>query len=385
MIVDVLRGSKNKKLLNLGFNELSTYGIMKEYSSDGLKEFINILIAHGYLEVNEEFSTVALNNLSYKVVKGDIKVLLKDVNIESNRVEINDLFDKLSSLRREIAQEEKKAPYMIFGDGTLREMSVKYPIDKEEMLEISGVGEIKYERYGERFIEIIKEYVIDNNIKKEVAIDNKEPEEIEDDYFEVNSDKELLERLIKLREGFANKLNLPVSMVLSKNTLKEISGRYPNTLDKLKDIGGIGPKKIEGYGDSIIEEVDNYIIEKGLNPIWKEKKRKKLIIDGETRSASEITLDRLNMGEEIESVSEDMEISISTILGYVTDYIKSTGDSSIKIDLDKYYNKEDEEIILNAINKHGIDKIQVIKKALPDYIKYECIRAVILKRKIMQE
>ena len=385
MIVDVLRGSKNKKLLNLGFNELSTYGIMKEYSSDGLKEFINILIAHGYLEVNEEFSTVALNNLSYKVVKGEIKVLLKDVNIESNRVEINDLFDKLSLLRREIAQEEKKAPYMIFGDGTLREMSIKYPIDKEEMLKISGVGEIKYERYGERFIEIIKEYVIANNIKKEVAIDNKETEEIEDDYFEVNSDKELLERLIKLREGFANKLNLPVSMILSKNTLKEISGRYPNTLDKLKDIGGIGPKKIEGYGDSIIEEVDNYIIEKGLNPTWKEKKRKKLIIDGETRSASEITLDRLNMCEEIESVSEDMEISISTILGYVTDYIKSTGDNSIKIDLDKYYNKEDEEIILNAINKHGIDKIQVIKKSLPDYIKYECIRAVILKRKIMQE
>ena len=91
------------------------------------------------------------------------------------------------------------------------------------------------------------------------------------------------------------------------------------------------------------------------------------------------------MGEEIESISEDMEISISTILGYVTDYIKSTGDNSIKIDLDKYYNKDYEEIILNAINKHGIDKIQVIKKALPDYIKYEWIRAVILKRKIMQE
>ena len=385
MIVDVLRGSKNKKLLNLGFDELSTYGIMKEYSSDGLKEFINILIAHGYLAVNEEFSTVALNNLSYKVVKGEIKVLLKEINIESNRVEINDLFDKLSSLRRTIAQDEKKAPYMIFGDGTLREMSIKYPISKEEMLQISGVGEIKYERYCEKFIEVIKEYIIENNIKKEVAIDNKESEEIEDDYFEVNSDKELLERLIKLREGFANKLNIPVSMVLSKNTLKEISGRYPNTIDNLKDIGGIGPKKIEAYGDSIIEEVDNYIIEKGLNPIWKEKKRKKLIIDGETRSTSEIALDRLNIGEDIERISDDMEISVSTILGYLTDYIKSTGDNSIKIDLDKYYNKDYEEIILNAIDKHGIDKIQVIKKSLPDYIKYEWIRAVILKRKIIKE
>ena len=77
MIVDVLRGSKNKKLLNFGFDEISTYGIMKEYSSDGLKEFINILIAHGYLDVNEEFSTVALNNISFKVIKGEVEVLLK--------------------------------------------------------------------------------------------------------------------------------------------------------------------------------------------------------------------------------------------------------------------------------------------------------------------
>lgn len=385
MIVDVLRGSKNKKLLNFGFDEISTYGIMKEYSSDGLKEFINILIAHGYLDVNEEFSTVALNNISFKVIKGEVEVLLKEVNIESNKAENNDLFDKLRYLRREIAEEEKKAPYMIFGDGTLREMSIKYPINKDEILQVSGVGEIKYERYGERFIEIIREYVANNNIKKEVAIEEVQLEEIEDDYFEVNSDNELLERLMKIREELSKKINMPVSMVLSKNTLKEISGRYPDTLDKLKDIGGIGPKKIEGYGQQIVEEVNNYIIEKGLEPTWKEKKRKKLIIDGETRASSEIALDRLNMGEEIEYISEDMEISISTILGYVTDYIKVTGDYSIKIDLDKYYDKENEDIILNSINKNGIDKIQVIKKSLPDYIKYEAIRAVILKNKFMND
>ena len=384
MIVDVLRGSKNKKLLNLGFDELSTYGIMKEYSSDGLKEFINILIAHGYLEVNEEYSTVALNNISFKVIKGEVKVLLKEVNIESNRVEINDLFEKLRLLRQEIAQEERKAPYMIFGDGTLREMSIKYPITKEEILEVSGVGEIKYERYGERFIEIIKAYVIENNIEKEAAVDKSLAEEIEDDYFEVNSDEELLGRLIKIREEFAKKLNLPVQMILSKNTLKEISGRYPDTLEKLKDIGGVGPKKIEAYGQQIVEEVNRYVIEKGINTVWKEKKRKKLIIDGETRGASEIVLDRLNMGEDIEIISDDMEISISTILGYITDYIKSSGDYSIEVDCDKYYHKEDEKMILDAVNKNGIDKIQAIKKSLPDYIKYEAIRAVILNNIILK-
>ena len=381
MIVDVLRGSKNKKLLNLGFDELSTYGIMKEYSSDGLKEFINILIAHGYLDINEEFSTVALNSLSYKVVKGELKVLLKDVNIESNSVEVNGLFEKLSLLRREISQKENKAPYMIFGDGTLREMSIKYPINKEELLKVSGVGEIKYERYGERFIDLIKEYVIENNIKK--AQSEKEFAEIDDDYFEVKSDEELFLRLVKVREGLANKFNLPVSMILSKNTLKELSGRYPDDIEKLKDIGGIGPKKIEKYGEVIINEINNYIIEKGINPVWNEKKRRKLIIDGETRSTSEIVMDRLNMKEDIESISEDIEVSISTILGYVTDYIRATGDYSIDIDLEKYYDKNDEYIILEAINKNGIDKIQSIKKSLPDYIKYEAIRAIILKRKIM--
>ena len=133
---------------------------------------------------------------------------------------------------------------MIFGDGTLREMSIKYPITKEEILEISGVGEIKYERYGERFIEVIKLYVIENNIEKEMAVDKNQLEEIEDDYFEVNSDKELLERLIKIRSDFAKKLNIPVQMILSKNTLKEISGRYPDTLENLKDIGGINIFKI---------------------------------------------------------------------------------------------------------------------------------------------
>lgn len=278
---------------------------------------------------------------------------------------------------------------MIFGDGTLREMSIKYPTTKVEILEISGVGEIKYERYGEKFISIIKEYIIENNIKKEIVIENVSQEteenlEREDNYFEINTNEELLERLINIRQGFANKLNLPVSMVLSKNTLKEISGRYPNNLEMLKDIAGIGPKKIEAYGDKIVEEVDKYIIEKSINPIWKEKKRKKLIIDGETRSVSEIALDRMNMGEEIEAISEDMEISISTILGYVTDYIKSTGDYSISIDVDRYFDKDNEKMILDAINKNEIDKIQAIKKSLPDYIKYEAIRAVILKNFILK-
>ena len=91
MIVDVLRGSKNKKLLDFGFNELSTYGIMKDYSNENLKTFINTLVSHGYLELiknigyNGTYPTVKLNDLSTKVLKGEIH-RVDEKQIPCNRI-----------------------------------------------------------------------------------------------------------------------------------------------------------------------------------------------------------------------------------------------------------------------------------------------------------
>ena len=163
------------------------------------------------------------------------------------------------------------------------------------------------------------------------------------------------------------------------NTLKEISGRYPKTLDELKDISGIGPKKIESYGEIIINEVNNYILKNNIDAVWQEKKRKKVIIDNETRKVDEIAIDMLKNNIKIDEVSKEIEVSISTILGYVTDYIKEFGENGFNINLNDFYNEEEEETILKAINKVGYEKISLIKKELPDYIKYEAIRAVILK------
>ena len=68
-----------------------------------------------------------------------------------------DLFEKLRALRLEIAREESMPPYIIFSDKTLIDMCVKKPSNKEEMLNVSGVGEHKFAKYGERFIERINE------------------------------------------------------------------------------------------------------------------------------------------------------------------------------------------------------------------------------------
>ena len=163
MIVDVLRGSKNKKLVDFKLNELTTYGIMKDYSKDDLKEFINTLIANGYLNYNGEFPVVTPNEKSRNIVMGEEKVLFKEERKVQRIVEDNELFIILKNLRREIAENEGVPPYIVFGDNTLKEMSLRMPINKEQLLDISGVGEKKIDKYGDEFINKVKEY-IENNL-----------------------------------------------------------------------------------------------------------------------------------------------------------------------------------------------------------------------------
>ncbi|ATD55331.1 DNA helicase RecQ [Clostridium chauvoei] len=378
MVVDVLRGSKNKKVSQFGFDNISTYGIMKDYSNEDLKTFINTLVAQGYLDlVQGTYPTLKLNNLSMKVLKSEKEVKLKEFKVERKLKDTNKLFEILKVLRLNISRKENLPPYIIFGDGTLREMSIKYPIQKEDMLKISGVGEGKYNKYGIYFREEIEKYVKENNI--DIDKNNNVESDLSDFPFEVVTDKGLLEELLNLRDKFAKKEGVPRQKILAKNSLKEISGRYPMNIEELKDIGGVGSKKIELYGDEIIEKVKTYVSEKNIQVHWTEKKRRKLIIDGETRGNDEIALDSLKEGKKLEDISEEIEISISTILGYVADYIKETGDSNFSLDLKKYYNAEDRDNILKACNKNGYDKISIIKKQLSDTIKYEAIRAVILE------
>lgn len=164
MIVDVLRGSKNKKLVDFKLNELTTYGIMKDYSKDDLKEFINTLIANGYLNYNGEFPVVTPNEKSRNIVMGEEKVLFKEERKVQRIAEDNELFIILKDLRKEIAENEGVPPYIVFGDNTLKEMSLRMPINKEQLLDISGVGEKKIDKYGDEFINTVKEYIENNSL-----------------------------------------------------------------------------------------------------------------------------------------------------------------------------------------------------------------------------
>ena len=179
MVVDVLRGSKSSRILSLGFDNLSTYGIMKDYPKDSLRDLISYLITEGYIKsVGDKYPVLMLTPLSNDVLFNGAKVYTKlklnkaESRSASNKAQTNtiqtkfdeNLFAILSDLRKKIANENFIAPFIVFSDVSLKQMSTFYPTDAESMLKIEGVGLNKLVKYGNVFIEAISDYASKNNI-----------------------------------------------------------------------------------------------------------------------------------------------------------------------------------------------------------------------------
>ena len=158
VLIDVLRGMVGPKIINDKLNQLSTYGIMKDYSSKFIRDFIKVLIEYGYVSLRQgTYSMLQLNEKSYKILKSDLKVVLKLEADNEEKILNNMLFNKLKLWRRNVAIQEGVKPYIIFSDATLIELCNKLPQNEEELLEIRGMGEKKFKKYGEKLIELLKE------------------------------------------------------------------------------------------------------------------------------------------------------------------------------------------------------------------------------------
>lgn len=180
-IAEVLRGSNRSKIKENGHDRLSVYGIGKEHSIDYWLHVIRQLIYHGYLIQNiAAYNTLQLTERARKILKGEIALSLAKPRLEIvkksrlNRYarainlttilsyEERILFGYLKKLRKDIADSEDVPPYIIFSDATLLEMVQTMPESKQQLLNVTGVGKIKLEKYGNLFLDKIKEYMINN-------------------------------------------------------------------------------------------------------------------------------------------------------------------------------------------------------------------------------
>ena len=172
-VSEVLRGSKRAEMKALRLDQLSTYGIMKDYSDKALKEFMSSLIADRYIEVEGlQYPILQVSDLGKRALKNREKIEVKPVvaqilqkpdAIQQHQVQDNVPFDevlyeRLRSIRMDLAFAQNVPPFLVFSDKTLKEFCRHLPTTDREFLQISGVGEKKLETYGEAFMKVIREY-----------------------------------------------------------------------------------------------------------------------------------------------------------------------------------------------------------------------------------
>ncbi|WP_430385365.1 DNA helicase RecQ [Bianquea renquensis] len=178
MVVDVLRGSKGKRLQTLSLDELSTYGSLADESETRIREIITQLELMGCLEVTAgEYPILRLFRQKAKEVlhsEEPIRMkIVKDVPMDKGGhgresamsaagTATSRLFERLRRLRASIAASSHVPSYVVFSDATLRDMCSKMPITEEEFLKVSGVGQAKLEKYGPLFLDEIKAFLMES-------------------------------------------------------------------------------------------------------------------------------------------------------------------------------------------------------------------------------
>ncbi len=172
IVIDTVAGAKTARLEEIGAVRYQSYCVLAGSNRNLLKRLIEQLVLEGYLTVGN-YQEMKLGDITglknpeahvlVKITDEDkrpeqiARVKKKSKGMESLTSAGLKLFDKLRELRHKIAREEGMPPYIIFSDKTLIDMAVKVPVSQSEMLSVSGVGENKYNKYGERFLAIIEE------------------------------------------------------------------------------------------------------------------------------------------------------------------------------------------------------------------------------------
>ncbi|MCB1684721.1 MAG: HRDC domain-containing protein, partial [Pseudomonadales bacterium] len=174
-VIDVLRGQNRDKVLGFGHDRLSTFGIGTEFSDRQWRSILRQLVVRGYLSVDHaRYGALRLTEESRALLRGEETLRLREdpeptrarraARISGGRkpIELNiedeELMDALRALRKEIADEQGVPPYVVFHDATLIEMIQVRPASPADLLEISGIGQSKLEKYGQKFLDLLGEF-----------------------------------------------------------------------------------------------------------------------------------------------------------------------------------------------------------------------------------
>lgn len=196
--IEILRGVESQKLIDRGHQSLSTYGIGKHRSQDEWRHLVRALLHQGLLEESGDgYPVLRLVEASRAVLKGERKLLVAPpagrerarggkkagaVASAPPQPQAEALFERLRTLRKEIADAQGVPPYVVFGDASLREMGTQQPCDADAFQAISGVGSRKLAQYGPAFTAVIRAFRAEQGLAgKESAASFERPMRTDED------------------------------------------------------------------------------------------------------------------------------------------------------------------------------------------------------------
>lgn len=257
-LIDVILGNdSDERVTELKHHELNVFGIGKDHVKTWWRRLFRQLISQSYIDVDPEFGSLKLTDKSKLILKGKESFYLRDVVKAKNKSKTSEevdlgrhdtiLWHALKKLRMDLASDQGVPPYVIFSDASLLEMVKKRPVEGEKFMYISGVGEYKLAKYGEVFIQVIK----DNPLP--AKLDNRLEEDVN----------------VSLDHFLEHK---------SVETVAEVLGINVNTvymhLSKAIAIGLVDKKDVTGLEDGDIDyiiqmaEMTGYLEEKKLKPVF---------------------------------------------------------------------------------------------------------------------
>lgn len=334
LVTDVLKGSNSAKIRSLGFENLSTYGIMRDYSKDTIKNIISFLISEGYIiSIGDKYPILSLstsaNDILFKnksvFIKRKIEKIstsnkhnkLENMNNSSNIEDLQydeNLFSLLKSVRMSIAKELHIPPFIVCTDVSLKQMSTFFPLTVENLLQIHGIGAHKVEQYGEVFLNTISNYVIENNI-------------------DVSS------------KSITNGINSGSTDINNKfENIDNISENSSKTTDICSNISSMSCD---------------------ITSVIKEKKEETYIA----------TYNLYNSGKSIDEIADIRGLTRTTI----ENHLLKCYENDLDIDLTRCINTPYENDIVSAITKLGSEKLRPLKDILPEEVSYFDIKYYVLK------
>ncbi|MFS0779356.1 DNA helicase RecQ [Neobacillus sp. 3P2-tot-E-2] len=282
LTAQVLTGSKNKKVTEMGFDKLTTYGIMKEKGSKEVSDFIEFLISQELIAIEQgQFPTIYVSPKGKDVLLGKEQVHRRET-VKVREISKDDpLFETLREVRRAIAETEKVPPFVIFSDAALKDMCARLPRTNEEFLNVSGVGELKLKKYGLNFIQAIRSFCEAHPDRQSEQIPTAAPKKpakksIGDSHletFQLHQQNLSVEQIAEKRElalsTVENHLIQCAQQGMSVDFTRLIPAEYLQLLEKV--VEEVGRDRLKPIKDQLPEEVSYFMIKGYLYFLSKNK------------------------------------------------------------------------------------------------------------------